>query len=812
MGNLLQDVRYGLRMLLKNPGFTFVAALALALGIGANTAIFSVVNTVLLRPLPFDNPERIVAVYGTSAKDATEQFPLSYPDFVDYRSQTQTLEHIAGYVRAGGLLKSGDGTVALDGAVVSADLFPLLGVKPVVGRVFTSEEDRKGAAPVIVLSYGLWQRHFNSDPKIVGREITLSGRSVAVVGVMPEGFKFPAQDEKSEFWMPLESDSGTARFIDSRGSRFFRAVASLKPGVTIQQAETEMNTIARRLETEYADSNTDARIQLIPLQEDIVGKTKPALLILLGAVGLVLLIACANVANLLLARATARVKEMAIRTALGASRGRVVRQMLTESLLLSLVGGMLGLLLAMWGVDLLVKASPAELPRISEVSLDSHVLVFTLLVTALTGIIFGLAPALQASRLNLNESLKEGGRTGMEGARHNRVRSLLVISEVALSLVLLIGAGLLIKSFWRLLQTDPGYDTKRVLALDVTLPRVKYPEPERQAAFFQQALQRISVLPGVEAAGATNLLPLGGGNRESTFKIEGYPVPAHGEEPDAMDQIITPDYFRAMGIPLRTGRFFTEHDTKDSPPVIIVNEMFVRRYLQGVDPLTKRILLDTEGDNPTPRQIVGVVGNIRHDKLDAQPVPGYYVTYLQSPSRRMDIVVRSVSQNPSELAASVRNAIKEVDPDQFVWETRTMGDLLARSVAPRRFNMMLLGCFALIALILASVGIYGVMAYYITQRTHEIGIRMALGAQASDVLKLVVRQGMLMALIGIASGLIVAFALTRVMTSLLYEVSATDPLIFAGISLLFIAVALLASYIPARRATKVDPMVALRYE
>ncbi|HKC65074.1 MAG TPA: ABC transporter permease [Pyrinomonadaceae bacterium] len=812
MGNLLQDVRYGFRMLLKNPGFTFVAALALALGIGANTAIFSVVNTVLLRPLPFDKPDRIVAVYGTSAKDATEQFPLSYPDFVDYRSQTQTLEHIAGYVRAGSLLKSGDGTVALQGAVVSADLFPLLGVKPVVGRVFTNEEDKKGAAPVVVLSYGLWQRHFNSDPKIVGREITLSGRSVSVVGVMPQGFKFPAEDEKSEFWMPLESDPGTARFLDSRGSRFFRAIGSLKPGVTIQQSETEMNTIARRLETEYADSNTDARIQLVSLQEDIVGKTKPALLILLGAVGLVLLIACANVANLLLARATARVKEMAIRTALGASRGRVVRQMLTESLLLSLVGGTLGLLLAMWGVDLLVKASPAELPRIAEVSLDSHVLVFTLLVTALTGIIFGLAPALQAARLNLNESLKEGGRTGMEGAGRSRVRSLLVISEVALSLVLLIGAGLLIKSFWRLLQTDPGYDTKRVLALDVTLPRVKYPEPERQAAFFQQALQRIAALPGVEAAGATNLLPLGGGDRESTFKIEGYPIPAHGEEPDAMDQIISPDYFRAMGIPLRTGRFFTEHDTKESPQVIIVNEMFVRRYLQGVDPLTKRILLDTEGDNPTPRQIVGVVGDVRHDKLDAQLVPGYYVPYLQSPARRMDVVVRSVSQNPSELAASVRNAIKEVDPDQFVWETRTMGDLLSRSVAPRRFNMMLLGCFALIALILASVGIYGVMAYYVTQRTHEIGIRMALGAKASDVLRLVVRQGMLMALIGIASGLIVAFALTRVMTSLLYEVSATDPLIFAGISLLFIVVSLLASYIPARRATKVDPMVALRYE
>nr|MBA2503680.1 ABC transporter permease [Pyrinomonadaceae bacterium] len=549
------------------------------------------------------------------------------------------------------------------------------------------------------------------------------------------------------------------------------------------------------------------------LHEAVVGDVRPALLVLLGAVGFVLLIACANVANLLLARAAARGKEIAIRTALGASRARVVRQLLTESVLLAIMGGGLGLLFALWGVDLLVVASPADLPRVREIGLDERVLVFTLGVSILTGIVFGVAPALQASKLELNETLKEGGRGSTEGARRNRVRSLLVITEVALSLMLLIGAGLLLKSFVRLLDTDPGYDAARVLSVTLPISRSKYAEPEKQTAYFQSILQRVRTLPGVETAGATNLLPLGNRDTFNTFNIEGRPPAAPGARTAARDAVLTPDYFRAMNIPVRRGRDFTERDTSGSPPVIMVNEAFARKYFKGEDALGERIIIDDEGNNPLPpREIVGIVGNTHHSSLDAEELEEYYVPFLQIPDRQMELVVRSSSSDPAALAPAVRNAIKEADKDQLVWEMKTMEERVAQSVAPRKFNTVLLGAFATVALLLAVVGIYGVMAYSVAQRTHEIGIRMALGAQKSDVVKMIVGQGMMLALAGVGVGLLGAFAVTRVMANLLYGVSATDPLTFVVISLLLVAAGLLACFIPALRATRVDPITALRYE
>ncbi|CAN5390391.1 ABC transporter permease [soil metagenome] len=813
MNTLWQDLRYAVRTLLKNPGFTCAALIALALGIGANTAIFSVVNAVLLRPLQFEHQERLVSIYGVSANSDGGRFPLSYPDFVDYQKGAQSLQYIAAYSLTGtSLVNSSDEPESLSGAVASAELFPLLGVAPKSGRVFTREEDKPGAAPVIVLSEGLWQRRFNSDTEIVGRHITIGGRSTTVLGVMPADFKFPVDALKVDYWMPLAADPGAAAFIERRGGRFLNAVAGLKPGVTIDGAEAELNTIAANLEKQYP-GNTGVRAEVLSLREDLVGDIRPALLVLLGAVILVLLIACANVANLLLARATARGREMALRSALGASRARVMRQLLQESVLLALTGGALGLLLALRGIDLLVALSPDNIPRVKEIALDSRVLLFTLGVSLVTGIGFGIAPALQASNTDLNETLKEGGRGSTTGRRRQLTRSLLVISEVALSLMLLVGAGLLIKSFVRLLKNDPGYDTKRVLTVNVPLSRTKYPQPEGQANFFQQVLERLSVLPGVEAVGATNLLPLSGNDSISTFTIEGRPPVVPGQEPDARQQTISPDFFRALSIPLRQGRDFTARDTATQTLVIIVNETFARRFFPGENPIGKRIRLDNEAaENKPPREIVGIVGDTRHGGLGGTSYASYYFPYLQRPARNMTLAVRSNTSDPAALTASVRNALRELDRNQLIGEAQTMNTLVSRTVAPRRFNMLLLGVFALIALVLAAVGIFGVMNYAVTQRTHEIGIRLALGAQKIDVLRLIVGSGMKLILIGVSLGLAGAFASTRVMASLLYGVSATDTFVFTGISALLAFVALVACYIPARRATKVDPMIALRYE
>ena len=821
MRTLWQDLRYVARMLFKHKGFTFVTALVLSLGIGANTAIFSVVNAVLLRPLPYKNAERLVALYsvntGNAEANLTDRPPLSYPDFRDYKEQTQTLQYVAAYRQIGTSLVSsgGDEPERVLGADVSAELFPMLGVEPLIGRVFTPEEDKAGAPSVVVLGYGLWQRRFGGDKAVIGREIKLGTRNVTVIGVMPPDFKFPIQAERADFFDPFTAE--TARIspasLESRDSRFNTIVASLKPGATLQQAQAEIDAIARRLEAQYPAMNTGWRVRLVPLGEDVTGDVRPALLVLLGAVLFVLLITCANVANMLLAKASARQKEMAIRTALGASRARIVRQLLTESLVLSLIGGALGLLLALWGVDLLVAASPASLPRVNEINVDNHVLAFTLIVSVITGIIFGIAPALASSKLDLNEALKEGGRSETQGAQRNRVRSLLVVSEVALSLVLLIGAGLLIKSFLRLLNTDTGYKTARVLSVTLPVSKTKYPQPEQQVAYVREIIDRTRTLPGVEATAATTLLPLGLRDIFNVFDIEGRPPAPPEAKTAARNCSITPDYFRVMNIPMRRGRIFTERDTKDALPVIIINEAFASRFFPSEDPVGHRIILRDERDQPSPpREIVGVVGNIKHESLDEKEQPEYYVPFYQTPDRQMDLVVRSATNDPAAMTFAVRSAIKSIDKDQLIWEVKTMDERVAESVAPRRFQMLLLGIFAALALLLASIGIYGVMSYLATQRTHEIGIRIALGAQRSDVLRLIVGQGMRLALIGVGIGLVCAFAVTRLMQSLLYGVSATDPIVFAGVALVLTIVALLACYIPARRAAKVDPVIALRHE
>jgi putative ABC transport system permease protein len=809
MGTILQDLRYGVRMLLKSPGFTVVVVLALALGIGANSAIFSVVNAVLLRPLPFGEPDQLMMVWGAAKSNSETRMVLSIPDIKDLREQSQLLEYIAPYNGSGTTLVNGADSERLFGANVTADLFPLLRVQPLMGRAFTREEDVPGGPAVVVISQSLWQRSFGSDPSIIGKEIKLAGKNTTVLGVMPADFRFPMQNQKSEYWQPLSSSPSFIAAKDIRGSRSLRVVARLKPGVTRAQAESELAAIGARLESQYPDTNTGLSFNLRPLHEDIVGSVRPALLVILGAVGFVLLIACANVANLLLARAASRHKEIAIRTALGAGRWRIVRQLLTESVLLSLMGGALGLLLAMWGVDLLIAASPTDLPRVKETGLDTHVLGFTALVSILTGLLFGVAPAWQSSKLDLNESLKEGGRGSTESLRRNRVRSLLVVSEVALSIVLLIGAGLLIRSFVKLLNTSPGFETRGVLIADIPLSRSRYATEEQQAAFTRQVIERARELPGVASAAAMNIVPLSGDGRQSSFTVEGRPVPP-GQEPDGEVTTVTPDYFRTMAIPLRSGRVFTEQDGKDTPPVVIISETLARRNFPGEDPIGKRLVLD---DEKPPSEIIGIVGDVRHEGLEKESYPGYYLSYYQAPERQVNLVVRAVAPaDPSALQMAVRNMIKQIDKDQLIWEMKTMEQMRAESVARRRFNMLLLGIFASLALVLAAVGIYGVMSYSVTQRTHEIGIRIALGAQTRDVIRMVVSQGMTLALIGVGIGLLAAFVVTRIMTSLLFGVSPTDAMTFGAVAVGLSVIALVACLIPARRATRVDPMVALRYE
>jgi putative ABC transport system permease protein len=808
MDTLLQDIRFAIRMLMKKPAFTAIAIITLALGVGANTAIFSVVNSVLLEPPPYKEPDRLVWV---SHKDT-----FTPADFLDYRDQAQSFEQIAAFVSWGVNLTSKTEPERVAGALVSSGYFSVLGVSALVGHTFTPEQEQDASARFVVLSHGLWERRFGADVGVVGSAVMLNGESFTVVGVMPRDFRHPRGEAQVWGLAKRVVPELPFRSIDPAQNRqlhYLNVIGRLKPGVAIAEAQVEMETIALRLEQQYPDTNTGDRVTLASMQEHLVGDVKLALMVLLGAVGLVLLIACANVANLMLVRASGRQREIAIRTALGARRGRIIQQLLTESMLMALIGGGLGLLLALWGTDLLISVSPGALPRLRDISLDGSVLAFTLLTSLITGAVFGLAPALQASKPDLNESLKEGSR-GTGSLRGARVRNALVVIEMALSLVLLVGAGLLINSFLRLANTDPGFKAEGVLSMRLSLSGDKYQEPEQQAAFYKQLLNRVETLPGVDSAGAIEVAPIFSRGAFYSFIVEGVAQPSAEQrrENSSGFHSISPNYFNAMGTTFLAGRQFNEADTADSAGVVIINQTMADRFWPGESPVGKRISYGVNDDNsPAWVEIVGVVGDVRHVGLDAEAAPEAYMPYPQAPYRFMTVMIRTTA-DPASLAGAVRSQVQAIDPQQPVYDFKPMKEVIADSLAKRRLNMLLIGIFATVALVLAAIGIYGVMSYSVTERTREIGIRVALGARMGDVVRLVVRQGMTLALIGIAAGLVAALLLTRLIESLLYKVSATDPVTFVAITLLLAAVAFVACYIPAWRATKVDPMVALRYE
>jgi putative ABC transport system permease protein len=803
MDTLLKDIRYGIRMLLKKPGFTVVAVITLALGIGANTAIFSVVNAVLLRPLPYKEPDRLMVIRETKLPQFPE-FSVSPGNFLDWKAQNTVFERMGAMNSTSfNLIGTGD-PERLRGMFVSDGFFALFGATPQLGRDFLPEEDKPGSNFVVMLSNGLWQRRFGGDPKIVNQAINLNGQSYTVIGVMPASFRYGGRD--LDLWTPI---AFTAQQAQNHGGHYLQVVGRLKPDVTVEQARTEMVTIAGRLAAQYPDVNTGWSVKLAPMLEFAVRDIKPALLVLLGAVAFVLLIACANVANLLLARAAGRQKEIAIRTAMGAGRWRIVRQLLTESVLLSLTGGFVGLVLAKWGMDLLLKLAPQNLPRMGDVGLDGRALAFTAAITLLTGVIFGLVPALQASKPNLNEVMKDAGRGSTEGGRRQFIRSTLVVLEVASALVLLVGAGLMIKSFWRLQKVDPGFNPNNGLTASIALPRRKYPEADQQAAFYKQLIENVSTLPGVQAVGASNVIPLGDNDYVLGFVIEGRPALPAGASQSTNYFAVSAGYFNAMGIPLLRGRVFTEQDTKNTTRVAVINETMAKKFFPGEDPLGKRIHV-TNGPT-TFREIVGIVGDVKQYGLDQETTLQTYEPYTQEPFTFMSLVVRTAG-DPTSLSASIRREVLNLDKEQPVSTITTLDRLVSTSIAQQKFSMLLLGVFAAVAMVLAGVGIYGVLSYAVTQRTHEIGIRMALGAGRRDVLRLVVGHGMMLTLIGVAMGLVAAFLLTRLMATLLFGVSATDPLTFSAIALLLITIALLACWIPAQRATRVDPMIALRYE
>ena len=811
METLWQDLKYGVRMLAKSPGFTAVAVIALALGIGANTAIFSVVNAVLIRSLPFRNPDQLVMVWENNRPRNRAQNVISAANYLDWRDQNTVFEQMCAVFDSRTNLTGVDDPEEIPTQVVEPQFFDLLGVNASIGRTFVAEEGVRGQDRVVVLSQGLWKRRFGGDAALIGKTIKLNGRDFTVVGIAPPDFQFLLKGssltgKKAELWIPL-AFSQNSRI---RQGRFMSAVARIKPGVTLAQAQSEMDGIAANLEKQYVDFNTGWGVSLVPLRTQLVGAIRPALLVLLGAVAFVLLIACANVANLLLARAATRQREIAIRTALGAGRWRIVRQLLTEATVLATLGGGFGLLLAMWGVDLLLALTPKDLLGLQKVGVDYNVLGFTLAASVLTGVLFGLAPALEASRPNLNESLKEGGRGAVTGGRSHRLRDLFVVAEIALALVLLIGSGLMIRSFSRLNSVDPGFNAKDLLTVQLLLPISKYGEDPQCKAFFKQLTERVEALPGVRSVGTVSYLPIAGAGASTRFDIEGRPPLPPGEELVGDVRVVDGGYFHTMGIPLLRGRTFTERELTDESHVVIINETMERDQFPGEDPIGKRVTIQMKDEN-VPSEIIGVVRDARYVGLDTAVRPMAYWPYPELVYSGMTLVVRTEGE-PLALAEGVRREVLAIDKDQPIAAVRTMESWVSDSVSKTRFSTMLLGIFAGVALVLAAVGIFGVMSYAVSERTHEIGVRMALGAQTSDVLALVVKQGMVLALLGVGIGVGAALALTRVMTSLLFGVSATDPLTFAAISVLLALVALAACLIPARRAAKVDPMIALRYE
>jgi predicted permease len=823
METFLHDLRYGVRTLLKSPGFTIVALLTLALGIGANTAIFSLVDTVLLRPLAYNDPGKIVTVSNDFKRQGFRHLPLSVPELDDMRSEGQVFQYVAAYAPLSTNLTGGGQPERIDTLEATADYFSVLGTEPRLGRTFQPSDEQPGITEIAVISSGLWQRRFGADPDIIGKKITLDNDDYTIIGVMPLEFRHPGSQPGSEVevWVPRGFKVLPFNAPPVRGDRRLSIIARLKPSYSLEQAQAEMNTIASRLQRQYPDQYEEASgygITLTPLHSEIVGNLRSSLLVLLGSVSFVLLIACTNVANLLLVRSTGRQKEMAVRAALGASRGRIVRQLLTESLLLSFSGGVIGFLLAFWGLRLLVRLSPVSIPRANEIGLNFTVLVFTMAISVLTGMIFGLFPSLQSSKADMNEALKEGGRGGTVGVRRSRARSLLAVAEFALALMLLVSAALLIRSFWRMQNVDPGFNPHNVLTLGTWLPFPNTPEKgvytdgSRRMAFFQQLLRRVEQLPGVKSAGYISLPPLSRDKVDRIFTIEGREAQGRPDSLQAQARRISPNYFDTMGITLVAGRAFTDNDDAKSPPVAIINETTARRFWPGEDPVGKRIKMGRPQDNVPWWMIVGVAGDVKTMGLDTETPPEVYLSSHQGPAPlAMTLVVRTVT-DPAGFASSVRDEVSAVDINQPVFNVKTMDELLSAASGQRRFLMTLLATFAVAALFLASVGLYGVISYSVTQRTHEIGIRLAMGAQRKDILRLVMGQGLKIALIGTALGLVASIIMTRALSGLLFGVSPVDLISFTLTPLVLSTVAVFASYLPGRRATRVDPIIALRHD
>ena len=817
MDSLLKDTRYAIRSLIKRPGFVAVAIITLALGIGANTAIFSVINAVVLRPLPYDDPDRLVMVWETIA--GNDRRSVAPGNYVDWRDHNKTFAGMSAVFNGNFNLTGNGEPERINGATVTSNLMDVLGVPAQLGRTFQPDDDAHQDRRIVLISDGLWKRRFGVDKDVIGRNITIDEASYTVVGVMPSGFQFPV---KSDLWVlgrdrNAVSASLISQFPDNdwtheRDAHFLSVVGRLKPGASLSQAQSDIAGIARRAEQEFPNTNEGLSSNVVSLHTQIVGEVQGLLFILLGAVAFVLLIACTNVANLMLARSVKREREMAIRVAVGAGRWRLVRQLLTESLLLSFAGGLAGLFLSTWVVDLFIKLSPGDIPRLDEAAVDLRLLGFTFVVSLLTGIGFGLLPAFHGTRVRLSSSLKEGGKT-TSGRLHRTTRNVLIASEIALAQILVVGAGLLILSYVRASQINPGFNPLGVLSAKIAPSAKKYPNPKAKAAFYSVVLDRLSHLPGVQSVGMVMNLPLSGASMNRGFRAEGRPEPKPDENITMDYQVVNEDYFRTMEVPVVRGRAFTKSDTETSERVIVINQTLARRYWPNEDPIGRRMAIGESSKETSWRTIVGVVGDMRHASLSESAVPTAFTVYTQDLESwpRMAFVVKT-DIDPVALTSSVRSALTAIDPSQPVYAIEPMEKLVNDAIAPRRFVMSLIGLLALIALVLSAVGVYGVISFSVSERTHEMGIRMALGARKGDVLALVLGQSARIAAFGIVLGLIGAFALTRLLKALLFEVSPTDPITFASVAVLLGVVALIACYIPARRATKVDPVVALRYE